>query len=142
MAVLTLGSLAKGGAPVATGPLADAQALVATRPGLRIMRVQGGSMVPFFEDGAVVVVKALPFARLQTGMLVVYRNRFNEIIVHRIVGSAAGGWRAKGQANGRVDSTLVTAGNLIGMVYATFNVVQPESPAKSIVPVALAAPAR
>jgi signal peptidase I len=106
------------------------------------MRVRGESMEPFFGDGAVVVVKAIPFARLHAGEIIVYRNRFNEVITHRLVEPAPGGWRVKGQANGTVDTTLVTAGNLVGVVYATFHVAPPVTPALEAVDVALAAPAR
>ena len=142
MAAVAFGSGVKCGAEAVSDPLADASALVSTRPGLRVMRVQGESMEPFFSDGAIVVVKAIPFARLHSGALVVYRNRFGEIITHRVEAVAPGGWRVKGQANSRPDSTLVTAANLIGVVYATFNAAPQATPALQAVEVALAAPAR
>ena len=85
------------------------------------MRVRGTSMEPFFADGAVVVVRPLGFARLATGMLVIYRNRFGETVAHRLIAHTEDGWRAKGQANDKPDSTLVTPTNFIGVVYATFN---------------------
>ncbi len=143
MMALVLGSGARAEAGMGTDPLADACALVSTRPGLRVMHVKGESMEPFFGDGALVVVKAIPFARLQSGSLVVYRNRFGELIAHRVVAVVpGGGWRVKGQANSRADSTLVTAGNLIGVVYATFSAAPVSTPALKAVEVVLAAPAR
>lgn len=142
IAALALGPGAKGGTEAAADPLADARALAADRPGLRVMRVRGESMEPFFGDGAVVVVKAISFTRLQAGMLVVYRNRFGEVIAHRAVADVTGGWRVKGEANGKPDSTLVTAGNLIGVVYATFNAAPPATPALEAVEIAFASPAR
>lgn len=122
--------------------LADARALATAHQGLRIMRVSGTSMEPFFSDGAVVVVRPLLFARLETGMLVIYRNRFGETVAHRLVAHTADGWRAKGQANDKPDSTLVTPVNFIGVVYATFNDAAPVASGSSGVETVLAAPAR
>jgi signal peptidase I len=120
-------------------PLADARALATAHQGLRIMRVSGTSMEPFFTDGAVVVVRPLAFNRLEAGMLVIYRNRFGETVAHRLLTRTPNGWRAKGQANDKPDSSLVTPANFIGIVYATFNDV---SPAVSGIETVLAAPAR
>jgi signal peptidase I len=142
IAALAIGPGAKGGPDGAADPLADACALASARPGLRVMRVQGESMAPFFTDGAVVIVKTIPVARLHPGMVIVYRNRFGETIAHRVLAAAAGGWQVKGQANGAPDSTLVTEKNLIGVVYAVFNAPPPATPALAAVDVALAAPAR
>lgn len=126
----------------AADPLADARALATAHQGLRIMRISGTSMEPFFTDGAVVVVRPLAFARLETGMLVIYRNRFGETVAHRLVVHAAEGWRAKGQANDKPDSTLVTPANFIGVVYATFNTALPASSGAAGLETVLAAPAR
>jgi signal peptidase I len=98
--------LALAASPVArcegtADPLADARTLASAHDGLRVMRVQGASMMPFFDDGAVVVVKSIPVERLYPGMVIVYRNRFGETIAHRLVAAVAGGWRIKGEANGR-----------------------------------------
>ncbi|MES1166360.1 MAG: signal peptidase I [Pseudomonadota bacterium] len=142
MAALAVGPGAKGSPERVADPLADAGALVSAHPGLRVMRVQGESMVPFFTDGAVVVVKTIPVSRLLPGMVVVYRNRFGEMIAHRVLAAMAGGWKVKGQANDTPDSTLVTERNLIGVVYAVFNAPPPATPALAAVEVALAAPAR
>lgn len=126
----------------AADPLADARALATAHQGLRIMRVSGTSMEPFFTDGAVVVVRPLAFARLETGMLVIYRNRFGETVAHRLVAHTAAGWRAKGQANDKPDSTIVTPTNFIGVVYATFNDTAPVLSGTPGVETVLAAPAR
>jgi signal peptidase I len=139
--------LALAASPVArcegtADPLADARTLASAHDGLRVMRVQGASMMPFFDDGAVVVVKSIPVERLYPGMVIVYRNRFGETIAHRLVAAVAGGWRVKGEANGRPDSTLVTAHNLIGVVYAVFNAPPAMTAALASVEVVLAAPAR
>lgn len=126
----------------AADPLADARALATAHQGLRIMRVSGTSMEPFFTDGAVIVVRPLMFARLETGMLVIYRNRFGETVAHRLVARTENGWRARGQANDKPDSTLVTPTNFIGVIYATFNDVTPAVSTASGIETVLAAPAR
>jgi signal peptidase I len=101
--------------------LRDARALTANRPDMKVLRVEGISMLPFFGSGAVLVVKTLPAEKLRAGMVVVYTNRFNETIAHRLVGSSANGWVAAGYNNTEADSTPVNADNLIGVVYATFH---------------------
>ena len=141
--VLALAALQPAlGAGSLPDPLADAKILAASRPGLCVMRVVGDSMRPFFDDGAVVVVKSIPVELLAPGMVIVYRNRFGETVTHRLVANVAGGWRVKGESNIKADSTLVTAHNLIGLVYAVFCGRPADSPSLAAVAVALAAPAR
>lgn len=128
--------------------LKDAHSLVADRADLKVLRVEGNSMLPFFGPGAVLVVKTLPVEKLKAGMVVVYTNRFNETIAHRLTAASAGGWTAAGYNNNDADSTPVTAANLVGVVYATFH--SDALPADSLMlasvaastPVALAASAR
>ena len=100
--------------------LADAQALARTHLGAQVMKIAGTSMLPYFGDGALVVVKPIEEARLRAGMLVVYRNRFGETIAHRLIARQDSGWQIKGYNNDQPDSTLVTGANLLGVVYATF----------------------
>ncbi len=104
-----------------TVALNDAKLLAAHRADLKVLRVEGNSMLPFFGPGAVLVVKELATEKLRAGMVVVYTNRFNETVAHRLVGSSVAGWTASGYNNTEVDSTPVTAANLIGVVYATFH---------------------
>jgi signal peptidase I len=128
--------------------LKDAQELAGDRADLKVLRVEGHSMLPFFGPGAVIVVKKLAVEKLRAGMVVVYTNRFNETVAHRLVGSSSAGWTASGYNNTEADSTPVTAGNLVGVVYATFH--SDARPADATLlasvnaatPVALAAPAR
>jgi signal peptidase I len=100
--------------------LADAQALARTHDGAKVMKIAGTSMLPYFGDGALVVVQPIEESKLRAGMLVVYRNRFGEIIAHRLVARQDSGWQIKGYNNDQPDSTLVTGANLVGVVYATF----------------------
>jgi signal peptidase I len=128
--------------------LKDAHSLAANRKDLKVVRVEGTSMLPYFGSGAVLVVKTLPAEKLRSGMVVVYTNRFNETIAHRLVSPTATGWTAAGYNNRDADSTPVTGENLIGVVYATFHSdAVPADPliAASVASgtlVALAAPAR
>jgi signal peptidase I len=130
-----------------TVALKDAYAMTANRSDLKVLRVEGVSMLPFFGSGAVLVVKKLPVEKLRAGMVVVYTNRFNETVAHRLVGAAANGWVAAGYNNTSSDSTPVNATNLMGVVYATFHTNGVTDPVmlaavNASTPVALAAPAR
>ena len=127
--------------------LADAQKLADARPGALVMRIEGRSMLPFFGEGSVVVVKRIDPAKLRAGMVVVYTNRFGETVAHRLVATVEGGWTAQGYNNETADSTVVNGSNLQGVVYAAFHssgrldTVDLDGLIKSI-PAALAAPAR
>jgi len=124
--------------------LADAMKLAELRPGSQVMRIEGKSMLPFFGEGSVVVVKKIDPAKLRAGMVVVYVNRFGETVAHRLVTATTEGWVAQGYNNTKADSTLVNAANLVGVVYATFhsNGATELASAVTAVPSAMAAPAR
>jgi signal peptidase I len=128
--------------------LADAQALARTHIGAKVMKIAGTSMLPYFGDGALVVVQPIEEAKLRPGMLVVYRNRFGETIAHRLIARQESGWQIKGYNNDQPDSTLETGANLLGVVYATFYTSSPSVLANQFaattapVEIALAAPAR
>jgi len=104
-----------------TAALNDAHALSADRVDFKVVCVEGDSMLPFFGNGSVLVVKKISAAKLRAGMVVVYTNRFNETVAHRLVGLSEAGWEVKGYNNSKSDSTLVNEANLIGVVYATFH---------------------
>lgn len=135
-------------APVSTvsmqTAMADAMLLAGLHADSQVLRVSGSSMHPFFGDGALLVIKPISELRLRAGMVVVYRNRFNETVAHRLVSQNANGWVAMGYNNSEVDSTPVNASNLIGVVYATIHSSGEmlASAAASSLPVALAAPAK
>ena len=127
--------------------LHDAKQLAAQNPALRVLRVEGNSMLPFFGSGAVLVVKPMSASSLRTGMVVVYTNRFNETVAHRVVARTEAGSEVRGYNNDRADSTVVTDANLIGVVYVTFHSnSQEDAPMLATLngstQVALAAPAR
>jgi len=125
--LMVCGSLARGSDEVPVSPisletaLADAQTLAAQHSNLAVMRIEGVSMLPYFGEGSVVVVKKINPAKLREGMVVVYQNRFGETVAHRLVARVDGGWQVKGWNNDRADTTVVNASNLSGVVYATFH---------------------
>jgi signal peptidase I len=147
-------SLVRGEGEVPISPisletaLADARALAAQHANMTVMRIEGVSMLPYFGEGSVLVVKKINAARLREGMVVVYTNRFGETVAHRLVARVDGGWQVKGWNNDRADTTVVNPSNLLGVVYATFQSSGPASvPALNVaslnsVQVAWAAPAR
>ncbi len=101
--------------------LADAHKLAARHAGLQVLRIAGRSMLPFFGEGSVVLVKKIESAKVQPGMVVVYQNRFNETVAHRVIGGSNGSWTVQGFNNSEADSTVVNDANLMGVVYATFH---------------------
>jgi signal peptidase I len=118
----TAGATERSGAGLAyDGALSDALAIANHRPELSVVRVSGHSMLPYFGDDAVIVVKKIDAVRLRVGMIAVYMNRFGEKVAHRVIAPVAGGWEVKGFNNQEADSTVVNASNLLGIVYATFN---------------------
>lgn len=99
--------------------MTDAHRLAAIK-GDKVVRVEGVSMLPYFGDGSVLVVKAAKVDALRAGMVVLYRNRFGETVAHRLEARVADGWTVRGANNLAADTTVVSAANLLGTVYATF----------------------
>lgn len=128
--------------------LSDAHKVALRHSDMQVLRIAGQSMLPFFGDGSVVIVKKIETAALRAGMVVVYQNRFGETVAHRLVGRVDGGWVAQGYNNASADSTVVNGENLLGVVYATFHSDGDNSIAPAVAslmtttPVALAAPAK
>ncbi len=130
--------------------LRDANALAGRYPGSKVVRVSGNSMVPFFSDGAVLVIRQVAFNAMRPGVIAAYVNRFGETIVHRVTKSTPNGWQVRGFNNRQADSTLVDSENLVGAVYAIFHP-HSSAPAKDVAqltrllaqtPQVMAAPAR
>jgi signal peptidase I len=101
--------------------LSDANKVAARHSDMQILRISGRSMLPFFGDGSVVIVKKIAANQLREGMVVVYQNRFGEIVAHRVVNSIATGFVVQGYNNSAIDTTVVNDANLIGVVYVTFH---------------------
>lgn len=106
--------------PGLSGVLADAHRLAKPMGG-SVVRVSGASMLPYFGEGSVLVLRGTAAENLREGMIVVYRNRFNELVAHRVERLAADGWVVRGANNRSEDSTRVTAENLLGVVYVTLH---------------------
>lgn len=135
--------LANGSSVSIATAVADGLRLAA-KAGDSVVRVSGTSMLPYFGDGAVLVVRSMSVDALKPGMVVVYRNRFGETVAHRIESRTAAGWTVKGANNAAIDSTPVTAENLLGTVYVTLYSDAGGASLASVAgtPVALAASAR
>ncbi len=130
--------------------LADAHRIAKPTGGL-VVRVTGVSMLPYFGEGSVLVLRRAAPEALREGMLVVYRNRFDELVAHRVERrDENGAWVMRGANNASEDSTRVTAENLLGVVYVTLHSDGREAATGATVagamrestPLALAAPAR
>lgn len=89
-------------------------------PGRTVGEGGGQSMAPIFTDGTLVVIHPIAYEDLQPEMIVAYRDKFGGVVVHKLVVKRAYGWVARGIGNAADDDELVTAGNLLGVVYATF----------------------
>ena len=108
--------------PVSLGnTLTDAHKLATRHGGMQVLQISGDSMLPFFGNGSVVIVKSIEASQLREGMVVVYKNRFGETVAHRLIASGKDGWTAQGYNNTEADSTLVDDSNLVGVVYTTFH---------------------
>lgn len=82
-----------------------------------------GSMRPFFDEKAVLLMEAAPFEELKVGDIVTYRHPSLGIpVVHRLVLRDRDRFWAKGDANENRDNVYVTRENYLrrvyGMIYA------------------------
>lgn len=105
--------------------------------------MEGDSMRPFFDSGALLVAKPIDLAALRPGMIVVYENDERKRVVHQVIRAVSGGWEVRGANNVRADRSLVTSGNLRGVVYGVFHALGSSAGALADdLPVAFAAAAR
>lgn len=89
----------------------------------------GMSMRPLYEPGAILVLRQIPYARLQRGQTVLYRNQQQKVVAHVLVTRARDGWRARGLNNPQHDMEPILVGNYIGVVIAAY---QPTEPAPGL----------
>jgi hypothetical protein len=99
----------------------DAEMLAQRAEGRSAAAGAGNSMLPIYGDTTMLVINAVPYDTLRTGMTVAYRNSRGIEVVHKLIGQEAHGWRVAGLNNEEADEELVTPLNLIGVVYATLN---------------------
>ena len=86
-----------------------------------IAQGDGISMAPIYGENTVVVLAPIAFEDLKPEMIVAYRNRRGELVVHQIVNKIGKKWLARGINNRTFDRDRVTKNNLVGVVYAVFN---------------------
>ncbi len=86
-----------------------------------VTKGSGISMAPIYGDNTIFVITPIEFDDLETGMIVAYRNKWGDQIVHQLMRRDGRRWVAKGLNNDRSDSEPVTRNNLVGVVYAVFN---------------------
>jgi signal peptidase I len=130
IALLTISMVLAGLAGAAERPvssvsfldtLSDARSVAVRHSDMQVLRIAGRSMLPFFGEGSVVIIKKIDASLLREGMVVVYQNRLGETVAHRVVAATAAGWVVQGYNNTEADSTIVNSANLLGVVYATFH---------------------
>jgi hypothetical protein len=77
-----------------------------------------GSMKPFFDEKAVLLMEAAPYEDLKVGDIVTYRHpQLGLPVVHRLVLKDGDKFWAKGDANERMDNEYVTRENYLRRVY-------------------------
>lgn len=101
--------------------LDDARAIVG-RHDAEVCLVSGNSMTPFFNNGDLVVVKQMNADLLKVGMIVVYENKFGELISHRVLKKLDEGFEVHGYNNAKSDTTILCHANLKGVIYAVLHV--------------------
>ncbi len=97
----------------------DAELLAAREPGREVLVGAGDSMAPVYGDGSVLVTRPIDYRQLRAGMTVVYVNVEGHRVAHRLIRLEDHGWRAQGINNATPDADLVTAENLVGVVYVS-----------------------
>jgi hypothetical protein len=108
----------------------DAKMVAARGPGRMPVMGVGISMQPVYGDNTLLVISPITYDRLRAGMTVAYRNTQGARVVHRLVEKVDDGWKVMGLNNATVDGELVTRRNLIGVIYASFNYQDADSPSK------------
>lgn len=77
-----------------------------------------GSMKPFFDEKAILLMEAAPFEDLKVGDIVTYLHpQLRLPVVHRLVLKDGDNFWAKGDANDHTDNEYVTRGNYLKRVY-------------------------
>jgi len=91
--------------------------------GVQVFGVLTGSMEPTYPTGSLIYVKAVDANQLRVNDVITFSLSPNVIATHRIVevvpdenNPSIVRFRTKGDANNEVDSSLVSAGNIVGKV--------------------------
>jgi hypothetical protein len=109
-------------APTPTAPVSKAKAhyiaseISESISGSIIGQGYGESMNPIMGDNTILIIKPVPFDELEEGMIVAYRDKDANRIVHQLVLKVNESGVAKGWNNKKVDNEFVTENNLIGVI--------------------------
>lgn len=77
---------------------------------------KGGSMLPLYQSGTIMVIAPADYEDLKRGQTVVYENRKGRTVAHILVAKCRTGWRVTGLNNRVHDGEGVNADNLRGVV--------------------------
>lgn len=78
-------------------------------------------MEPLFGPNTYLVIDPIEYEDLRSGMIVVYEDLSGRQIAHRLVSKEDGYWTVEGINNTFEDLDVVTADNLVGVVYGSFH---------------------
>jgi signal peptidase I len=97
-----------------------ARVVALIKPGASICTVlPTGSMKPFFDEKAILLMENAPFDQLKVGDVVTYWHpRLGVLVAHRLVAKDGDRFWAKGDANSRSDNVYVTRANYLKRVFA------------------------
>ena len=97
-----------------------AESFAAGAPDCEVLVGRGGSMLPLYPDGTVLLVRRMALPELQRGMTVVFIGDRGRPVAHTLVEKTFRGWLAKGLNNAEPDRTLVRTRNYLGTVVRAF----------------------
>jgi len=98
----------------------QAEAYAANHADCEVLVGSGDSMLPFYRDRTVLVVRHARTTELQRGMTVVFTGDRGRPVAHTLLEKTPRGWRAMGVGNSEPDRTFVDYGNLIGVVVKAY----------------------
>ncbi len=98
-----------------------AKSVLPLNPNWKLMKCEGRSMEPFLSPEDLVIVDHGNLDQLKVGMLVVFRSRTGESILHQVIEISAEGLLTKGSRNETEDADPITHENYIGHVVAVFH---------------------
>lgn len=97
-----------------------AESLAASGQNYEVVVGRGGSMLPLYPDGTVLLLQRVPMADLRGGMTVVFIGDSGRPVAHALLQKTWRGWLAKGLNNPEPDRTLVRTSNYLGTVVRAF----------------------
>lgn len=80
------------------------------------IKVKGRSMLPILRDGDTLTIAPIDWARIKVGDIVLYANRKNEWITHRVVRKAVNSLMTGADSKSFLDSPIIKKENVLGRV--------------------------